>query len=100
MRISRFFIERPIFAAVVSLVVTIIGAIGYFGLGITQLPEIIPPTITVSTSFPGASAQTVADTVAAPIEQEVNGVEGMIYMASQSTSDGNLSREQRRNDQG
>ena len=91
MRISRFFIERPIFAAVVSLVVTIIGAIGYLGLGITQLPEIIPPTITVSTSFPGASAQTVADTVAAPIEQEVNGVEGMIYMASQSTSDGNLS---------
>jgi hydrophobe/amphiphile efflux-1 (HAE1) family protein len=91
MRISRFFIERPIFAAVVSLVVTIIGAIGYFGLGITQLPEIIPPTITVSTSFPGASAQTIADTVAAPIEQEVNGVEGMIYMASQSTSDGSLS---------
>ena len=91
MRISRFFIERPIFAAVVSLVITIIGAIGYFGLGITQLPEIIPPTITVTTSFPGASAQTVADTVAAPIEQEVNGVEGMIYMASQSTSDGNLS---------
>jgi hydrophobe/amphiphile efflux-1 (HAE1) family protein len=91
MRISRFFIERPIFAAVVALVVTIIGAIGYFGLGITQLPEITPPTITVSTSYPGASAQTVADTVAAPIEQEVNGVEGMIYMASQSTSDGNLS---------
>jgi hydrophobe/amphiphile efflux-1 (HAE1) family protein len=91
MRISRFFIERPIFAAVVSLVVTIIGAIGYMGLGITQLPEIIPPTITVTTSFPGASAQTVADTVAAPIEQEVNGVENMIYMASQSTSDGNLS---------
>jgi hydrophobe/amphiphile efflux-1 (HAE1) family protein len=91
MRISRFFIERPIFAVVVALVITIIGAIGYMGLGITQLPEIIPPTITVSTSFPGASAQTVADTVAAPIEQEVNGVEGMIYMASQSTSDGNLS---------
>ena len=74
-----------------SLVITIIGAIGYCGLGITQLPEIIPPTITVSTSYPGASAQTVADTVAAPIEQEVNGVEGMIYMASQSTSDGNMS---------
>jgi hydrophobe/amphiphile efflux-1 (HAE1) family protein len=91
MKISRFFIERPIFAAVVSLVITIIGGIGYFGLGVTQLPEIIPPTITVSTSYPGASAQTVADTVAAPIEQEVNGVEGMIYMASQSTSDGNLS---------
>ena len=91
MRISRFFIERPIFAAVVSLVITIIGGIAYFGLGVTQLPEIIPPTITVSASFPGASAQTVADTVAAPIEQEINGVEGMIYMASQSTSDGNLS---------
>src|SRR6185436_3643359 len=89
--ISRFFIDRPIFAAVVALVIPIIGAIGYTGLGITQLPEITPPTITVSTSYPGASAQTVADTVAAPIEQEINGVEGMIYMASQSTSDGNLS---------
>jgi multidrug efflux pump subunit AcrB len=89
--ISRFFIDRPIFAAVVSLVITIIGAIGYTGLGITQLPEIIPPTITVFTSYPGASAQTLADTVAAPIEQEINGVEGMIYMASQSTADGNLS---------
>ncbi len=91
MPISQFFIVRPIFAAVVSLVITIIGAIGYAGLGITQLPEIIPPTITVTASYPGASAQTVADTVAAPIEQEVNGVEGMIYMASQSTADGSLS---------
>jgi multidrug efflux pump len=91
MRFSHFFIARPIFAAVVALVITIIGAIGYSGLGITQLPEITPPTITVNTSYPGASAQTVADTVAAPIEQEINGVEGMIYMASQSTSDGNLS---------
>src|SRR5262245_3358454 len=91
MRISRFFIERPIFAAVVALVITIIGAIGYMGLGVNQLPEITPPTITVYASYPGASAQTVADTVAAPIEQEVNGVEGMIYMASQSTSDGNVS---------
>ena len=91
MRISRFFIDRPIFAAVVALVITIIGAIGYMGLGVNQLPEITPPTITVTASYPGASAQTVADTVAAPIEQEVNGVEGMIYMASQSTSDGNVS---------
>ena len=91
MRISRFFIDRPIFAAVVAIVITIIGAIGYFALGVNQLPEITPPTITVTASYPGASAQTVADTVAAPIEQEVNGVEGMIYMASQSTSDGNLS---------
>ncbi|MBX9589046.1 MAG: multidrug efflux RND transporter permease subunit [Hyphomonadaceae bacterium] len=91
MSFSHFFIARPIFAAVVAMVVTIIGAVGYTGLGVTQLPEIIPPTITVNASYPGASAQTVADTVAAPIEQEVNGVEGMIYMASQSTSDGNLS---------
>ena len=91
MQLSHFFIDRPIFAAVVALVITIIGAIGYTGLGITQLPEITPPTITVTASYPGASAQTVADTVAAPIEQEINGVEGMIYMASQSTSDGNLS---------
>ena len=91
MNISRFFIDRPIFAAVVALVITIIGAIGYAGLGVTQLPEITPPTITVNANYPGASAQTVADTVAAPLEQEINGVESMIYMSSQSTSDGNVS---------
>ena len=91
MNFSHFFIYRPIFAGVVAIVITIIGAVGYLGLGVTQLPEIIPPTITVNASYPGASAQTVADTVAAPMEQEINGVEGMIYMASQSTSDGNVS---------
>ena len=91
MRLSHFFIARPIFAAVIALVILIIGAIGYTGLGINQLPEITPPTITVTTNYPGASAQTVSETVAAPIEQEINGVEGMIYMASQATSDGNLS---------
>ncbi|MFZ1106677.1 MAG: multidrug efflux RND transporter permease subunit [Hyphomicrobiaceae bacterium] len=91
MRLSHFFIARPIFASVAALVIAIVGVIGYTGLGINQLPEITPPTITVTTSYPGASAQTVADTVAAVIEQEINGVEGMIYMASQSTSDGNLS---------
>jgi hydrophobe/amphiphile efflux-1 (HAE1) family protein len=91
MSFSHFFIYRPIFAAVVSLFVTILGAIGYTGLAVNQLPEIIPPTIIVSTSYPGASAQTVADTVSAPIEQEINGVENMIYMYSQSTNDGNVS---------
>jgi hydrophobe/amphiphile efflux-1 (HAE1) family protein len=91
MRFSHFFIARPIFAAVVALVITIVGAIGFTGLGVTQLPEITPPTIRIDARYPGASAQTVADTVAAPIEQEINGVDGMIYMSSQSTSDGNLS---------
>ncbi len=91
MRFSQFFISRPIFAVVLSLFVTIVGAIGYLGLGVTQLPEIVPPTITVTASYPGAAAQTVAETVAAPLEQEINGVEGMIYMYSQATADGNLS---------
>ena len=91
MSFSHFFISRPIFAIVLSLFITIIGGISYFGLPVNQLPEIIPPTIIVSTSYPGASAQTVADTVSAPIEQEINGVENMIYMYSQSTNDGNVS---------
>jgi hydrophobe/amphiphile efflux-1 (HAE1) family protein len=90
MNLSHFFIKRPIFAAVISLFITILGTIGYFGLAVNQLPEIVPPTIIVTTSYPGANAQTVADTVAAPIEQEINGIEGMIYMSSQSTNDGGL----------
>lgn len=90
MRISRFFIDRPIFAAVVSLFITIVGGIAYLALPVTQFPEISPPTITVSATYPGAGAQTVADTVAAVIEQEINGVDGMIYMYSQSTQQGTL----------
>ena len=90
MSFSRFFIVRPIFAIVVSLFITIIGGIAYTGLPVTQFPEITPPTISVSATYPGASAQTVADTVAAVIEQEVNGVDGMLYMYSQSTSDGSM----------
>ena len=85
---SRFFIDRPIFATVLSLVVTLAGAISVWTLPITQYPEITPPTVEVSTFYPGANSRVVADTVAAPIEQQVNGVEGMLYMSSQSTNDG------------
>jgi multidrug efflux pump len=85
---SRFFIDRPIFATVLSIVITLAGGIAVFTLPVTQYPEITPPTVEVSTVYPGANAQVVADTVAAPIEQQVNGVEGMLYMSSQSTNDG------------
>ena len=90
MRLSHFFIVRPIFAAVVSFFIIIVGLIAYATLPVAQFPEIVPPTVSVSASYPGASAQTVADTVAAVLEQEINGVEGMIYMYSQSTNDGTL----------
>ncbi|GAA0611026.1 multidrug efflux RND transporter permease subunit [Brevundimonas kwangchunensis] len=90
MNISRFFIDRPIFAAVISVFITLIGIFAYPLLPLSQYPEIAPPTITINTAYPGASAETVAETVAAPIEQEVNGVEGMLYLSSSSTSDGTV----------
>src|SRR3954451_7607330 len=86
---SRFFIDRPIFASVLSIVVTLAGGIAVFTLPIAQYPEITPPTVEVSAVYPGANAKVVADTVAAPVEQQVNGVEGMMYMSSQCTNDGN-----------
>jgi multidrug efflux pump subunit AcrB len=86
---SRFFIDRPIFASVLSIVITLAGSIALFTLPVAQYPEITPPTVEVSATYPGANAQIVADTVAAPIEQAVNGVEGMMYMSSQCTNDGN-----------
>src|SRR5438477_4625404 len=85
---SRFFIDRPIFATVLSIIVTLGGAIALVSLPVTQYPEITPPTVQVTTVYPGANAQVVADTVAAPVEQAVNGVENMIYMSSTSSSDG------------
>ena len=88
---SKFFIDRPIFASVLSIVITLGGLIAIFALPVTQYPDITPPTVEVSTVFPGANAQVVADTVAAPIEQQVNGVEGMMYMSSQCTNDGTYS---------
>ena len=88
MNISRFFIDRPIFAAVLSVFITIVGIAAYPLLPLSQYPEIAPPTITVNAAFPGASAETLAETVAAPLEQEINGVEGMLYVSSSSTSDG------------
>src|SRR5436189_354846 len=86
---SSFFINRPIFASVLSIVITLAGGISLYSLPIAQYPEITPPTVEVSAIYPGANAQVVADTVAAPVEQQVNGVEGMLYMSSQCTNDGN-----------
>jgi multidrug efflux pump len=85
---ARFFIERPIFAWVVSIVILLVGGVSAWFLPIAQYPEITPPTVQVTATYPGASAQVVADSVAAPIEQQVNGVENMLYMSSQSTNDG------------
>lgn len=90
MRIAYFFIDRPIFASVISIIIIIIGGLSYFNLPVEQYPQVVPPTIRVVASYPGASAKTVAETVATPIEQEVNGVEGMLYMDSQSTDDGQM----------
>ncbi|PZU60945.1 MAG: hydrophobe/amphiphile efflux-1 family RND transporter [Sphingobium sp.] len=90
MRLSRFFIDRPIFAAVIAVIITVVGALAFIGLPVTQYPDIVPPTVTVSAQYPGASAETVASTVASPIEQEINGVDDMLYMSSQSTGDGKV----------
>jgi hydrophobe/amphiphile efflux-1 (HAE1) family protein len=91
MKISHFFIDRPIFAAVLSTVFIILGGVAFLRLPIAQYPEIAPPVINITGQYPGASAETVADTVAAPIEQQVNGVEGMLYISSNSTADGRFS---------
>lgn len=88
---SRFFIHRPIFAAVISIVIVIAGAVSFTTLPVAKFPEIAPPTVKVTAYYPGANAATIAETVAGPIEQEINGVEGMLYMSSNSAEDGSYS---------
>jgi HAE1 family hydrophobic/amphiphilic exporter-1 len=88
MRLTHFFIDRPRFAAVISILITLVGALSFFGLPVQQYPDVVPPTIVVRANYPGATPEVIADTVAAPIEEEVNGVEGMLYMTSSSTTDG------------
>src|SRR5262245_51008704 len=88
--LSHFFIDRPIFASVLSVVIVIVGAVALLNLPIAQYPDVTPPTVQVTATYPGANARTVADTVATPIEQEVNGVERMLYMSSKCTNDGQM----------
>jgi len=90
MKFARFFVDRPIFAGVLSMVIFVLGVISAFLLPISEYPEVVPPTVVVRAQYPGASPKTIAETVAAPLEQEINGVEGMLYMNSSSNADGTM----------
>jgi multidrug efflux pump len=91
MNFSHFFIQRPIFAAMLSLIILIGGALSLFQLPISEYPEVVPPTVVVTASYPGANPTVIAETVSTPLEQEINGIEDMLYMSSQATSDGRMS---------
>ncbi len=90
MNISRFFIDRPIFAAVLSIIIFVAGLISIFQLPISEYPDVVPPSVVVHAQFPGANPTVIAETVATPLEEQINGVENMLYMSSQATADGSL----------
>src|SRR5207245_1942145 len=90
MNFSRFFIDRPIFAAVLSILIFVAGALAIFKLPISEYPDVVPPSVVVRAMYPGANPKVIAETVAAPLEEQINGVENMLYLSSQATSDGPL----------
>src|SRR3954466_4407467 len=90
MNLSKFFIDRPIFAGVISMIIFLAGAIGMARLPISEYPEVVPPSVVVRAQYPGANPKVIAETVATPLEEQINGVEGMLYMGSQATTDGQL----------
>lgn len=91
MKFTHFFVNRPIFAAVLSAMLVIVGVLALTQLPLSEYPAVTPPTVTVRAAYPGANPKVISETVAAPLEQEINGIEGMLYMSSQSTTDGRMS---------
>ena len=90
MNISRFFVDRPVFAGVLSILIVVAGLLGMRALPISEYPEVVPPSVVVRATYPGANPTVIAETVATPLEEQINGVEDMLYMGSQATSDGVL----------